>query len=242
MHLSVTMLWTTDEEIGSETSRAAIEACARESEAVLVLEPSLPGGAAKTSRKGCGDFELTRPRRLGACRPRPGQGGQRHPRAGAPDRRHRRAPGSGPRRHAERRPDLRRLAHERRRGPARTPASTCACRRWPMRRRSSSRSVRCVRAWHGRGSRLMAASPVRRSSADLASQRLYELAAGRRARPRSGPDGRRGRRRLGREFYGRARCSYVRRPRPSRRRGSRPPRTCRTGRSGVARRVSRALC
>jgi glutamate carboxypeptidase len=55
----VTMLWTTDEEIGSETSRAAIEACARESRAVLVLEPSLPGGAAKTSRKGCGDFELT---------------------------------------------------------------------------------------------------------------------------------------------------------------------------------------
>ena len=55
----VTMLWTTDEEVGSETSRAAIESCARESEAVLVLEPSLPGGAAKTSRKGCGDFELT---------------------------------------------------------------------------------------------------------------------------------------------------------------------------------------
>jgi acetylornithine deacetylase/succinyl-diaminopimelate desuccinylase-like protein len=25
---------------------------------VLVLEPSLPGGAAKTSRKGCGEFEL----------------------------------------------------------------------------------------------------------------------------------------------------------------------------------------
>lgn len=55
----ITMLWTTDEEIGSETSRAVIEACARDSRAVLVLEPSLPGGAAKTSRKGCGDFELT---------------------------------------------------------------------------------------------------------------------------------------------------------------------------------------
>jgi len=54
----VTMLWTTDEEIGSGTSRPAIEACARECDAVLVLEPSLPGGAAKTSRKGCGDFEL----------------------------------------------------------------------------------------------------------------------------------------------------------------------------------------
>ena len=58
-HPPVTMLWTTDEEIGSETSRADIEAAAREARAVLVLEPSLPGGALKTARKGCGDFELT---------------------------------------------------------------------------------------------------------------------------------------------------------------------------------------
>ncbi len=55
----IVMLWTTDEEIGSGTSRAAIEAEARRSAAVLVLEPSLPGGAAKTSRKGVGEFELT---------------------------------------------------------------------------------------------------------------------------------------------------------------------------------------
>jgi glutamate carboxypeptidase len=55
---TVVMLWTTDEEIGSATSRAIIEAEARRSAAVLVLEPSLPGGAAKTSRKGCGEFEL----------------------------------------------------------------------------------------------------------------------------------------------------------------------------------------
>jgi glutamate carboxypeptidase len=54
----VTMLWTTDEEVGSGTSRMHVEAVARECHAVLVLEPSLPGGAAKTSRKGCGDFEL----------------------------------------------------------------------------------------------------------------------------------------------------------------------------------------
>jgi glutamate carboxypeptidase len=54
----VVMLWTTDEEIGSETSRALIEEEALRSRAVLVLEPSLPGGAVKTSRKGCGDFEL----------------------------------------------------------------------------------------------------------------------------------------------------------------------------------------
>jgi glutamate carboxypeptidase len=55
----VVMLWTTDEEVGSATSRAFIEAEARVSDAVLVLEPSLPGGAAKTRRKGCGEFRLT---------------------------------------------------------------------------------------------------------------------------------------------------------------------------------------
>jgi glutamate carboxypeptidase len=55
----VVMLWTTDEEIGSATSRGIIEAEARASDAVLVVEPSLPGGAAKTHRKGCGEFTLT---------------------------------------------------------------------------------------------------------------------------------------------------------------------------------------
>jgi glutamate carboxypeptidase len=57
-HPPVTMLWTTDEEIGSGTSRAFIEAEAREARAVLVLEPALPGGALKTARKGCGEYEL----------------------------------------------------------------------------------------------------------------------------------------------------------------------------------------
>ncbi|MGE3274653.1 MAG: M20 family metallopeptidase [Vicinamibacterales bacterium] len=54
----VVMLWTSDEETGSGTSRALIEAEARRSRAVLVLEPSLPGGALKTSRKGCGQYEI----------------------------------------------------------------------------------------------------------------------------------------------------------------------------------------
>ena len=57
-HPPVTMLWTTDEEIGSGTSRALIEDEATRSRAVLVLEPALPGGALKTARKGCGEFEL----------------------------------------------------------------------------------------------------------------------------------------------------------------------------------------
>jgi len=54
----VVMLWTTDEEVGSATSRSLIESEARESDAVLVVEPSLPGGACKTQRKGCGEFSL----------------------------------------------------------------------------------------------------------------------------------------------------------------------------------------
>ena len=54
----IVMLWTTDEEVGSTTSRALIETEATKSDAVLVFEPSLPGGALKTSRKGVGQFEL----------------------------------------------------------------------------------------------------------------------------------------------------------------------------------------
>jgi len=54
----VTVLLTADEETGSATSRSLIEDEARHSDAVLVLEPALPGGALKTSRKGCGTFEL----------------------------------------------------------------------------------------------------------------------------------------------------------------------------------------
>jgi glutamate carboxypeptidase len=54
----IVMLWTTDEEIGSGSSRSAIEEEARRSDAVLVLEPSLPGGAVKTARKGCGGYEV----------------------------------------------------------------------------------------------------------------------------------------------------------------------------------------
>jgi len=56
--LAVTFLLTTDEETGSEWSRDVIESEARGSDAVLVLEPSLAGGAVKTSRKACGDYRL----------------------------------------------------------------------------------------------------------------------------------------------------------------------------------------
>ncbi len=54
----VVMLWTTDEETGSRTSRALLETEASRSDAVLVLEPALPGGTLKTRRKGCGQYEI----------------------------------------------------------------------------------------------------------------------------------------------------------------------------------------
>lgn len=54
----IVMLWTTDEETGSQTSRALLETEASRSDAVLVLEPALPGGALKTSRKGCGEYDV----------------------------------------------------------------------------------------------------------------------------------------------------------------------------------------
>ena len=55
----IVFLWTSDEEIGSESSRKLIETEARRSDAVFVLEPSFgPRGLVKTARKGVGTAEL----------------------------------------------------------------------------------------------------------------------------------------------------------------------------------------
>lgn len=53
------VMFTSDEEIGSPTSRALIEAEAREAAYALVLESPLAGGRLKTARKGVGGFTLT---------------------------------------------------------------------------------------------------------------------------------------------------------------------------------------
>lgn len=55
----IVFLFTSDEEIGSPTSRAMIEEEAKQSEYVLVLEPAITQqGSIKTSRKGVGIFEM----------------------------------------------------------------------------------------------------------------------------------------------------------------------------------------
>ncbi len=55
----VVVLWTSDEEIGSDTSRKLIEQEARRSDTAFVLEPAFgPKGFLKTSRKGVGEAQL----------------------------------------------------------------------------------------------------------------------------------------------------------------------------------------
>lgn len=55
----IVFLWTSDEEVGSQASRAIIEREARKSEAVFVLEPSYGrDGSLKTERKGVGEATI----------------------------------------------------------------------------------------------------------------------------------------------------------------------------------------
>lgn len=59
LNTRVVALFNSDEEVGSPSSQALIEAEARRSRAVFVLEPANPPhGTLKTSRKGVGRFEM----------------------------------------------------------------------------------------------------------------------------------------------------------------------------------------
>jgi glutamate carboxypeptidase len=56
---AVTVLLVSDEEVGSDSSRAITESLAKKSAAVLVIEPSYgPHGAVKTARKGVGEYQV----------------------------------------------------------------------------------------------------------------------------------------------------------------------------------------
>jgi glutamate carboxypeptidase len=56
--LGITQLYVSDEEIGSPTSRALIEAEGQRAKYVLVTEPARDGGKIVTGRKGVGRFEV----------------------------------------------------------------------------------------------------------------------------------------------------------------------------------------
>jgi glutamate carboxypeptidase len=69
--LPVTHLYTSEEEVGSPTSREIIEAEARNAKYVLVTEPAREGGKIVTARKGTARFEL-------AVKGQPAHSGSRH--------------------------------------------------------------------------------------------------------------------------------------------------------------------
>ena len=69
--LPITFLFVPEEEVGSPTSRAAIEAAARTNRYVLVTEPARDGGKIVTARKGVAMFEMT-------VKGRPSHAGARH--------------------------------------------------------------------------------------------------------------------------------------------------------------------
>lgn len=54
----VVVVFNCDEEIGSASTRTLIDGHAREARAVLVFEPSIPGGLAKTSRSGMAGYRV----------------------------------------------------------------------------------------------------------------------------------------------------------------------------------------
>ena len=58
LHPPIVVLLTSDEEVGSPTSRALVERRASEAAFVLVLEPPLAPGVLKLRRKGTGTFRL----------------------------------------------------------------------------------------------------------------------------------------------------------------------------------------
>jgi glutamate carboxypeptidase len=54
----IRMVFTSDEEIGSDTSRQLIEDLARDAVLALVMEPALPDGKLKSARKGTGTYKV----------------------------------------------------------------------------------------------------------------------------------------------------------------------------------------
>ena len=113
----VVLLVNPDEETGSKASRAGTEALAKQSHAVLVLEPGTGlEGKAKTARKGIGAWTLKVRGVACACGRRFREGRERRRRTGAADRGHCRFHRSAARHHGKSRRHFRRNAIQRGRG------------------------------------------------------------------------------------------------------------------------------
>ena len=141
-----TMLWTTDEEIGSETSRGDDRGRSAAQRARCSCSSRRCRAAAlKTARKGCGEFELTVHGVAAHAGLDPGKGASAIHELAAPDRRDRAAAGSAARHQRQRRHRLRRH-----RGPTSSPRkrarrSTSGRRRARRPTRSRRRCAACNR-------------------------------------------------------------------------------------------------
>ncbi len=111
--VGITMLWTTDEETGSHTSRALIETEAAPQRRRAGARTGAGRRRAQDQPQGLRPVRADGARRVRARRRRPAQGRQRHPRAGAPGAGRGRDSRSRSRHLGERRRDLGRLAAER---------------------------------------------------------------------------------------------------------------------------------
>ena len=87
--LPLTVLLTSDEEIGSPSTRDLIEAEAARNAIILVPEPARPDGGVVTGRYAIARFNLRATGRPSQCRVQPIQRPQRHPRDVQTGRRHR---------------------------------------------------------------------------------------------------------------------------------------------------------
>ena len=109
----VTVLLVSDEEVGSDSSRAITESVARRSSAVLVLEPAYgPRGAVKTARKGRGGVHHQGYRKGRALRSRFRERRKRDCGTGETNYGNLQTGGSEARPHAERRCGVRRHADQ----------------------------------------------------------------------------------------------------------------------------------
>ena len=203
----VTMLWTTDEEVGSETSRAAIEAIGARALGRARARAVAAGRRGQDEPQGLRRVRAHGPRRVRARRPRSGERRERDSRARAPDCRHQRAAGSerGITFNVGALPAVSRtnvVADDARASiDVRVPTMEDAAA-------VEERCGRCAPCWRGRGSSSTAGSIARRWNAAPRVIRLVWRSPRGRRRAREGSAGRRDGRRVGREFYGRARRSY----------------------------------
>ena len=219
----IVFLWTSDEEIGSETSRAVIEREARRSDAVLVLEPALgPTGLVKTGRKGVGEFDISATGRAAHAGLNPEDGINAIDENSASGRAHTEMESAPRRNHRECRRNRRRNALER---SPRTRANSDRCAGVTARGYARARTKISRAAPHPERRNSAGRGRFQPSSHGTKVER-FAFRQSARSLKRNGHHAGRGLRWrcIRRKFHCCTRCTHARRPRRHRRRRAQPAR------------------